>query len=327
MSFKFNFNSATSGKGVATPPSSSAAVASSSSSAWSAFTASRKPCVVCPVPDALLQDDGAFQVHGNVIDTCVGWVRVHEPQLQLLPASGTAAAAAAHSAAAAATPSVGDAALRAADVVDIQRGIYEGGLKLWECAIDLVRHVSPPSGAVAAALAAPDGGARVLELGAGHALPSVALLLQQPPLNVRVTVQDYNAEVLYAVSMPNVFANGGAAALRRCDFLAGSWHALAEADAPLATTPYDVIVGSELLYHVEEYASLVRLCQRLLRVGGVAVLANKTLYFGCAGGGSCAAFAAAVRTLAPTALHVETVARYDDAVSNIREILHITRLQ
>jgi hypothetical protein len=52
---------------------------------------------------------------------------------------------------------------------DVQTGVYEGGFKLWECAVDLVRYMREAPGATPA---------RVLELGCGHGLPGIYALQQ-----------------------------------------------------------------------------------------------------------------------------------------------------
>lgn len=83
---------------------------------------------------------------------------------------------------------------------DLVPGKYEGGLKLWECAIDLVNILQ---GEVK------DGrlsfrGKRVLELGCGHGLPGVYACLKGASL---VHFQDFNVEVLRSLTIPNVSAN------------------------------------------------------------------------------------------------------------------------
>lgn len=50
---------------------------------------------------------------------------------------------------------------------DVQTGVYEGGFKLWECAVDLVRYMREAPGPAPA---------RVLELGCGHGLPGIYAL-------------------------------------------------------------------------------------------------------------------------------------------------------
>ncbi|KAI5074870.1 hypothetical protein GOP47_0010831 [Adiantum capillus-veneris] len=83
---------------------------------------------------------------------------------------------------------------------DLVPGKYEGGLKLWECAIDLVNILQ---GEIK------DGrlsfrGKRVLELGCGHGLPGIYACLKGASL---VHFQDFNVEVLRSLTIPNVNAN------------------------------------------------------------------------------------------------------------------------
>lgn len=81
--------------------------------------------------------------------------------------------------------------------VDVKTGIYEGGLKVWECSIDLVEYMNS-SGTVL-------NGLDVLEAGCGHGLPGLFALAS----GARVCFQDYNSEVLDVVTAPNVWLNVG----------------------------------------------------------------------------------------------------------------------
>lgn len=62
---------------------------------------------------------------------------------------------------------------------DLQAGVYEGGFKLWECSLDLVKYVE-------LLLARGDSGdgtpfrmpRKVMELGCGHGLPGIHALLR-----------------------------------------------------------------------------------------------------------------------------------------------------
>ncbi|KAJ1948300.1 hypothetical protein EC988_005235, partial [Linderina pennispora] len=86
------------------------------------------------------------------------------------------------------------------DAADVIKGVYEGGLKTWECSIDLLNYlISEEDGIEALA------GAQVLELGCGTALPSLHILKRVP--TAQVCLQDYNKDVLELVTIPNVLAN------------------------------------------------------------------------------------------------------------------------
>uniref|UniRef100_A0A7I4C2H8 protein-histidine N-methyltransferase n=1 Tax=Physcomitrium patens TaxID=3218 RepID=A0A7I4C2H8_PHYPA len=83
---------------------------------------------------------------------------------------------------------------------DLIPGKYEGGLKLWECTIDLVEMLRREI---------QDGqlsfrGKRVLELGCGHGLPGIFACLKGAS---SVHFQDFNPEVLKTLTIKNVQAN------------------------------------------------------------------------------------------------------------------------
>ncbi|KAJ1824813.1 hypothetical protein LPJ56_002786 [Coemansia sp. RSA 2599] len=84
---------------------------------------------------------------------------------------------------------------------DVIKGVYEGGLKTWECSIDLLSFLVDRQEELAAALR----GARVLEVGCGTGLPSLHILKSMS--DTYVCMQDYNRDVLELVTMPNVLAN------------------------------------------------------------------------------------------------------------------------
>ncbi|TQB74849.1 hypothetical protein MPDQ_004080 [Monascus purpureus] len=89
---------------------------------------------------------------------------------------------------------------------DLKPNFYEGGFKTWECALDLAKLVVDEDfGGVTATTSEEDanGGPEdfhIIELGAGTAVPSLALfaeLLSQPH-------PDYNDDVLHLVTLPNL---------------------------------------------------------------------------------------------------------------------------
>lgn len=84
---------------------------------------------------------------------------------------------------------------------DLSSGVYEGGFKTWECAVDL-----------ASLVASVDIGQdiHVIELGAGSAIPSLVLLQralrnQHRAGRIHFTLCDYNEDVLRLATAPNVF--------------------------------------------------------------------------------------------------------------------------
>ncbi|KAI8995430.1 hypothetical protein BD414DRAFT_456206 [Trametes punicea] len=90
---------------------------------------------------------------------------------------------------------------------DLVPGVYEGGLKTWECSLDLVDCLD---GIYGTTVAQRLRGKRLLELGCGTAIPSLYLLQRifaaEPSQDAKVHVhlQDYNDLVLRLVTLPNV---------------------------------------------------------------------------------------------------------------------------
>ncbi|PWA59435.1 Nicotinamide N-methyltransferase-like protein [Artemisia annua] len=83
---------------------------------------------------------------------------------------------------------------------DLVPGKYEGGLKLWEGSLDLVKTLRSKVESNKLALV----GKKVLELGCGHGLPGIFSCLQGASA---VHFQDFNSEVLQCLTIPNVVAN------------------------------------------------------------------------------------------------------------------------
>ncbi|CAE6410605.1 unnamed protein product [Rhizoctonia solani] len=85
---------------------------------------------------------------------------------------------------------------------DLVPRVYEGGMKTWECSLDLAGYVSDEV----------LKGNRVLELGCGTAMPSLAVLQKRlnedPPSSEHdrtvFHLQDYNSSVLEYVTLPNI---------------------------------------------------------------------------------------------------------------------------
>lgn len=87
---------------------------------------------------------------------------------------------------------------------DVKTGVYEGGFKSWECSVDLVRLLAARRNTSLGRERR-----RVVELGCGTALPSLALLQwhlasQSPDRNLDLSLADYNPTVLQLVTLPNV---------------------------------------------------------------------------------------------------------------------------
>ncbi|KAI9677906.1 MAG: hypothetical protein M1829_002403 [Trizodia sp. TS-e1964] len=127
---------------------------------------------------------------------------------------------------------------------DVQAGIYEGGLKSWECSVDLVKVLSAHEYRYMAGVRKDIIEVKcrsqtakawewliVPQLGCGTALPS--LLLFQRALSrgqgpscsndspIRFVLADYNVDVLNLVTVPNIFLSW--AMLRANSSRGGSW--------------------------------------------------------------------------------------------------------
>ena len=140
------------------------------------------------------------------------------------------------------------------DESDLIPGFYEGGLKVWECSIDLCNHLLHLHHTNHADLHLAMGqGGKIMELGCGHGLPACLLvkLLQNKiqnanghvnghvnstddPSNVDFTVvfTDYNGFVLRDVTLPNILLNCNPSFIPHlqdcCTLIAGDWHDLSK---------------------------------------------------------------------------------------------------
>ncbi|KAJ7340442.1 Histidine protein methyltransferase 1 [Desmophyllum pertusum] len=175
---------------------------------------------------------------------------------------------------------------------DLIPSVYEGGLKIWECSVDLVEYLLESGMNFQ--------GKRVLEIGCGAGLPGIYALLQ----GAEVHFQDYNDDVIEHVTIPNVLLNleqqnkqcnviETAAfdlletARQCCRFFSGDWGNVADFINPdlVRDVMYDVILTSETIYSVESHAKLYHFIKRhLKKPDGLAYVAAKTHYFGVGGG-------------------------------------------
>ncbi|XP_076897063.1 uncharacterized protein LOC143550265 [Bidens hawaiensis] len=180
---------------------------------------------------------------------------------------------------------------------DLVPGKYEGGLKLWEGSLDLVKTLRTEVKSSNLSLA----GMKVLELGCGHGLPGIYSCLQGASA---VHFQDFNSEVLQCLTIPNVVANlpvksQSQSADSEVRFFAGDWSEVYKILPNLQTDDqdskcrsgssesigYDIILMAETVYSISTLPALYELIKKCMsRPYGVVYMAAKKYYFGVGGG-------------------------------------------
>ncbi|NWU54878.1 MET18 methyltransferase, partial [Dromas ardeola] len=186
---------------------------------------------------------------------------------------------------------------------DLIPGVYEGGLKIWECTFDLIDFFSEAEIQFT--------NKSVLDLGCGAGLLGIVALKGKAG---KVHFQDYNSTVIDEITLPNAVANcvgegsrmGGGAdgktheppskrpkkaecspdALTKCRFFSGEWlevsQLLLSSNKPFSN--YDIILTSETIYNPDYYGALHDTLAKLLDKNGRVYLASKAHYFGVGGG-------------------------------------------
>ncbi|KAJ3227287.1 Histidine protein methyltransferase 1 [Clydaea vesicula] len=182
---------------------------------------------------------------------------------------------------------------------DLITGVYEGGLKTWECSLDLCAFLSE--------LDFNFKDKTVLELGCGSALPGIFCLTK----GSTVYFQDFNEEVITLITIPNLILNINfeklmkeidlkEAALetivspqeeevlksRRCRFFSGDWGSFESVlrSEEKNIKDFDIILTSETLYEKRNYKSLLTVMKNLTKKrNGFCLIAAKANYFGCSG--------------------------------------------
>ncbi|KAI8906569.1 hypothetical protein DFJ77DRAFT_477149 [Powellomyces hirtus] len=213
---------------------------------------------------------------------------------------------------------------------DLIPGRYEGGLKTWECSIDLIDYLSSLEPGWLR-------GKRVMELGSGSSLPGIYCLGQ----GAAVDLQDYNEEVLHLVTVPNVLINAtpiptdaphssGTIEMELdyatllslpVRFWAGDWGCLRDAMREMPEeNKYDVVLTAETIYAAESHEKLLDLVMAIVKPGGVVFIAAKSMYFGCSG--SLPQFLQLAQKRLGAACSIETV--WVETRTVRREIVKIT---
>ncbi|NXR11167.1 MET18 methyltransferase, partial [Semnornis frantzii] len=182
---------------------------------------------------------------------------------------------------------------------DLIPGIYEGGLKIWECTFDLMDYLSD------AEIQFVDK--TVLDLGCGAGLLGIVALRGKAE---KVHFQDYNSTVIDKITLPNTVANCVNEGhgddrknskppskrpkvaeclpdvLTKCRFFSGEWSAVTQLllSSNKSFSKYDVILTSETIYNPNYYNALHDTLAQLLDTNGRVYLASKVHYFGVGGG-------------------------------------------
>ncbi|NXY14294.1 MET18 methyltransferase, partial [Atrichornis clamosus] len=186
---------------------------------------------------------------------------------------------------------------------DLIPGVYEGGLKIWECTFDLLEYFSEAEIQFA--------NKTVLDLGCGAGLLGIAALRGKAE---RVHFQDYNSTVIDEITLPNVVANcikqgsrmgsgkgrkaskppskrpkkteGSPDVLNKCRFFSGEWSQVSQLllSSNKSFSKYDIILTSETIYNPDYYSALHDTLAQLLDKNGRVYLASKVHYFGVGGG-------------------------------------------
>ncbi|XP_005398239.1 PREDICTED: histidine protein methyltransferase 1 homolog [Chinchilla lanigera] len=179
---------------------------------------------------------------------------------------------------------------------DLITGVYEGGLKIWECTFDLLTYFTKAKVKFA--------GKKVLDLGCGSGLLGITAFKGGAK---EIHFQDYNSLVIDEVTLPNVVANCSledeendadepdvkkcrkskvAQELCKCRFFSGEWSEFCKLmlNSENLFVKYDLILTSETIYNPDYYSTLHQTFLSLLSKGGRVLLASKAHYFGVGGG-------------------------------------------
>ncbi|KAM7014066.1 histidine protein methyltransferase 1 homolog isoform 1-T2 [Passerculus sandwichensis] len=182
---------------------------------------------------------------------------------------------------------------------DLIPGVYEGGLKIWECTFDLMDYLTEAEIEFT--------NKTVLDLGCGAGLLGIVALQGEA---ARVHFQDYNSTVIDEITLPNVAANcigegrsgkdrkasnppskrprkaeSSPDVLSRCRFFSGEWSQVSQLlSNSKPCLKYDIILTSETIYNPDCYSALHDTLAQLLDANGRVYLASKVHYFGVGGG-------------------------------------------
>lgn len=209
---------------------------------------------------------------------------------------------------------------------DLVPGKYEGGYKLWECAIDLVKYLLQKESHTV--LSSSSSNSNVLELGCGHGFPGITALRMGYK---SVLFSDMNREVLEQTTWPNIIKNSNNNSnynVNTCRCISGDWDLLSlglqkgnYVDVPIL---FGLILSAETLYTSVHCRKVYEMLIKHLDVNGIALIATKRYYFGV-GGGSLE-LEQTVKSCSNGQLAFSIIEVYEDGQSNIRELIQITKI-
>ncbi len=189
---------------------------------------------------------------------------------------------------------------------DLVKGIYEGGIKIWECSLDLLNFLS------SLFENSNLNNINSLELGCGHGFPGIYLLLK----GSNVTFQDFNKEVLDLITkgyINQLKEKYNLNLLNKSSFEYGDWGKFQ------SEKKYKIIISSDTLYNIDNYEKIYNILKNYLDKEGIAFFATKKYYFGV--GGSSSEFIYFVKEKGE--FEVNKLKEINDGISNIRVILEI----
>uniref|UniRef100_A0A336LX62 protein-histidine N-methyltransferase n=1 Tax=Culicoides sonorensis TaxID=179676 RepID=A0A336LX62_CULSO len=166
---------------------------------------------------------------------------------------------------------------------DLLSGVYEGGLKIWECTQDLADFLSNANENGQCILNEFEG-KRILDLGCGVGILGILSLIHKPS---NVTFQDYNKEVIERTTISTILSNKSIydeIELDNVSLYSGDWDNFVNYLEKLGDKKFDYILTSETIYNEKYYSKLLNVFQNLLNEDGIVYLAAKTIYFGVGGG-------------------------------------------
>lgn len=162
----------------------------------------------------------------------------------------------------------------------------------------------------------------VIELGCGHALPSIAAMKLLPMSSIFL-LSDFNSEVLDVITWPNVMANCPERSPDSVRCFAGDWDLLLQHCRMAEDIPseFGLLLSAETLYTEETTRKVFSLICSLLCEEGLAVISSKRYYFGVGGGvGLFLSLLATDDSL--EVVHRESI---EDGSSNVRDIIVVLK--